>query len=139
MSDWLWRLLSWLKRKALPQGRSSLIGALEAQRQIEAGEALLVDVREHMELVRGLAQPARWLPTSEFSRRSEVWLRFVDSLPRDMRIIVYCAGGVRAGRVADALADLGFVTANLGGFRAWKNAGLPIRAREPGMRELAQP
>lgn len=135
MIAWLTRHLSWLKARALPQGTSPAVSALEAQREIEAGAAVLVDVREHMELAGGLAEPARWMPTSEFSRRSDIWSTFVESLPRDKRIILYCAAGVRAGRVADALADLGFTTGNLGGFRAWKQAGLPIRPRDADMRD----
>jgi rhodanese-related sulfurtransferase len=119
----------------LPQGRAPRIDAAEAARQVTAGRAVLLDVREHAELASGLAAPARWVPMSEFSRKGDAWTRVVAMLPRDQRVIVYCAAGARAGRVADDLAHQGFETANLGGFFVWTAAGLPVRECEPDIRE----
>lgn len=118
----------------LGQGRAPRIGAAAAAREVEAGRAVLLDVREYGELAGGLAAPARWMPTSVFDRRGDAWTRFVAELPADKRLIVYCAAGVRAGRVADELARQGFATANLGGYRAWTAAGLPERDPEPDLR-----
>jgi rhodanese-related sulfurtransferase len=127
------RALPWTR--LLPQGRAPRIEAVEAMRAIEAGDAVLLDVREHRELSGGLAEPALWMPMSEFSRSTPAWCDFVESLSRDKRVIVYCAAGVRAGRIADALADLGFDTANLGAYHAWQAVGLPTRAPEATRRE----
>lgn len=136
MLQWLLRRLGDLPwSRVLPQGGSPRIEPREAMRAIEAGEAVLVDVREHGELMGGLAEPAVWMPTSQFSRNTRVWRRFVDTLPREKRVIVYCAAGVRAGRVADALARLGFDTANLGAYRNWHAAGLPTRMPDVDLRE----
>jgi rhodanese-related sulfurtransferase len=89
--------------------------------------AVLVDVREEDELKKeGMAAPAQWIATSHIRANDEVWKAFVEKLPHDKQIIFYCAVGGRAGKAAEELAALGYRTGNMGGFRDWKSAGLPV-------------
>src|SRR6266852_4926462 len=50
-----------------------------------------------------------------------------------VRVIVVCAEGYSSSLAAASLHDIGLVNATdvIGGFLAWKAAGLPIRVSEP--------
>ena len=99
----------------------------EAQSLVQAGKALLVDVREEAELRQsGLAEGAVWMPLSEMEDDSDRWRDFRAKLPKDKQILLYCKSGGRSGRVAEFLACDGFRTENLGGFCDWRAAGLPV-------------
>lgn len=98
-----------------------------AYEEIQQGQAVLVDVREREETLTGMAEPARWIATSSIEMKSPEWDKFVEQLPRDKRIVLYCAAGVRSGRAASELASKGFKTANIGGFKDWVAAKLPVR------------
>ena len=86
----------------------------EARRRLDAGEAVLVDVREPDEWAAGhapgaLHRPLDALDPAEFAGRS---------------VITTCRGGGRGGRAAAALADAGVASASLaGGLRAWSDDG----------------
>lgn len=99
----------------------------EAHELVKSGRAVLVDVREQEELAEsGTAEGALWMPCSEMGDDSELWLSFKAKLPKDKPVILFCRSGNRSGRVAEFLACDGFQTVNLGGFAAWKSAGLPV-------------
>jgi rhodanese-related sulfurtransferase len=104
----------------------SAITPTEAAAQVTAGKAVLVDVRERGELDAGMAQGARWYPTSSIQSDPDSFAKFVASLPEDQTVVFYCAAGVRAGKAAEIAKDAGRKTANLGGFKDWKGAGLPV-------------
>jgi rhodanese-related sulfurtransferase len=89
--------------------------------------AIIVDVREEDELKGGLAAPAVWMATSHYKANDAVWQQFVQKLPKDKTIAIYCAAGGRAGKIAADLAAQGFKTANIGGFKDWVAAGLPVK------------
>ncbi len=98
----------------------------EAAAQMKAGKAILIDVRERDELAAGMAQGARWYPTSSIQSDPDAYRKFIASLPADQTLVFYCAAGRRAGAAAEiARKDLGRKTGNLGGFKDWKGAGLP--------------
>jgi rhodanese-related sulfurtransferase len=86
----------------------------EARRRVEAGEAVLVDVREDGEWAAGhapdsLHRPLGGLDPAEFAGRS---------------VITTCRGGGRGSRAADALSEAGVDAVNLGGgLSAWSDAG----------------
>ena len=90
-------------------------------------EVLLIDVREKEELTEGMAEGAQWFPFSKIKADSEEWKQFTAKLPKDKKIVSYCAVGGRAGKVSDKLTKLGFATANMGGFSDWQKAHLPIK------------
>jgi rhodanese-related sulfurtransferase len=90
------------------------IDPAEARRRIEAGEAVLVDVREPAEWDAGhapdaLHRPLGDLDPAEFEGRS---------------VITTCRGGGRGSRAAEALSDAGVDAVGLrGGLRAWAAEG----------------
>lgn len=84
---------------------------------------VLIDIRERDEYEQGFIPSAQWIP------RGFLELKIEDLVAdREHEIIVYCAGGTRSALGARSLAELGYsnVTSMAGGFRAWKNAGLPF-------------
>lgn len=90
------------------------IDPAEARRRIDAGEAVLVDVREAEEWDAGhapdaLHRPLGTLDPAEFAGRS---------------VITTCRGGGRGSRAAKALDEAGVDAVSLhGGLRAWSEAG----------------
>ena len=57
------------------------------------------------------------------------WKPFLEQ-NKGKQILLYCASGGRSKTVAAALAEKGLRTANVGGFRDWSRAGLPVRQVE---------
>ena len=104
------------------------IAPVEAAQQVKAGKAILVDVRERNELDAGMAEGARWYPTSSIQSDPETYRKFIASLPEDQTLVFYCASGIRSGKAAEIAEKDGRKAANLGGFKDWKAAGLPVAA-----------
>lgn len=90
------------------------IDPAEARRRIDAGEAVLVDVRESEEWDAGHApdavhRPLGDLDPAEFAGRA---------------VITTCRGGGRGSRAAEALDAAGVDAVGLrGGLRAWSEDG----------------
>jgi rhodanese-related sulfurtransferase len=103
------------------------MNATEAFQLLEKKDAILIDVREEMELQEsGFASGAIWMPTSKIGENHPDWDQLKRSLPKNKQIILYCKSGARSGRIAELLAQEGFQTVNLGGFSVWKAAQLPV-------------
>ena len=100
--------------------------ATEANAAIQAGTAVLVDVREPAEWSSGVAKPATLLAMSDLRGSRTGWKSFLEK-NRGKQFIVYCASGARSGSVANLLKKEGHNAVNLGGFSNWANAGLPTR------------
>lgn len=99
-----------------PQGPD--VSPAEAHRAAEAGEVLLVDVREDGEWAGGHAQAAVHVALGTLT---------ADSLPRDRPVVVVCRVGGRSAAAAEALAGIGYDVRNTsGGMLAWRAAGLPV-------------
>ncbi len=97
-----------------------------AQQKIQAGEAVLVDVREPGEWKGGVAGPAVLLPASDLLGERRKWKPFL-AANKDKELILYCASGIRSGNAAMILRKEGCKTANLGGLGRWRDIGLPMR------------
>lgn len=98
-----------------------------AAQQMKAGKAILIDVRERNEIDGGMAEGARWYPTSSIQSDPDAYKKFLASLPVDQTLVFYCASGRRSQAAADiATESQGRKAANLGGFKDWKAAGLPV-------------
>lgn len=99
------------------------VSADDARRQVEGGEAILIDVREESDWREGRARGATHLS------RGEIELEIEEQIP-DLKqpIICYCGGGSRSALVAESLQKMGYenVRSMAGGLRAWKEAGLPM-------------
>lgn len=101
---------------------------MEAHKLVQAGKAILIDVREEHEVRElGVAEGAQWMPMSKMDGDDPEWNAFKAGLPKDKTIFLYCAAGARSGRVAEFLAQDGYTTENIGGFKDWIAAGLPIK------------
>jgi rhodanese-related sulfurtransferase len=107
-----------------------------AAQQMKDGKAIVVDVRERNEIEGGMAEGAHWYPTSSIRSDPEAYRKFIASLPPEPTLVFYCASGARSGKAAEIAAATGRKAANLGGFKDWKGAGLPVtvpaKTREPG-------
>jgi rhodanese-related sulfurtransferase len=100
------------------------VGTLGATQLINTKNALLLDVRETKEIDGGKLPNAVHVPLSQLASRGAELAKYV-SRP----VIAYCDRGQR-GRTATALlAKLGFkdIYHLQGGFKAWKDAGLPVQ------------
>ena len=98
------------------------ISAADARGQADGGGAVLIDVREESDWREGHAEGARHLS------RGEIELEIEEQIPDVTKpIICYCGGGSRSALVAESLQKMGYenVRSLAGGFRAWKEAGLP--------------
>jgi molybdopterin/thiamine biosynthesis adenylyltransferase/rhodanese-related sulfurtransferase len=94
----------------------------ETARELLAGGATLIDVREQDEVDQGAIPGAVHIP------RGYLEMRVENAVPdRDAPVVVYCAGGTRSLFGAETLQQLGYtnVRSLAGGFNAWKTAGLP--------------
>ena len=116
----------------LAQARAGLVrvGPHEAQDAIGGG-ALLVDVRsESQRAAEGIVPGAIWLARNTLEWRcdpsSEAHDDRVGGLER--HVIVMCDEGYGSSLAAATLQQLGFARATdlVGGFRAWRAAGLPV-------------
>jgi rhodanese-related sulfurtransferase len=99
------------------------IGNLVATRLLNSGGVTLLDVREPQDY-DGLRLPnAIHMPLSQLASRADELAKL-----KGNPVIVYCTRGQRSRSAADALAKQGFAEVyNLtGGFRGWKEAGLPV-------------
>lgn len=98
------------------------ISPAEARAQTERGDAVLIDVREEEDWREDHAQGAKHLSRGIIELEIEEQVR--DS---KTPIICYCGGGSRSALVAESLQKMGYenVRSLAGGFRAWKEEGLP--------------
>ncbi|MDF0600674.1 rhodanese-like domain-containing protein [Psychromarinibacter sp. C21-152] len=107
----------------------------EARAKAEAGEALLVDIRDIRELSR-----AGRIPGAFHAPRGmlEFWIDpaspyHKEPLATDRTLVLFCASAWRSALAADALQQFGHdnVAEIEGGFTAWKKRGLPVETDDP--------
>lgn len=99
------------------------IGNLNATHLINHQDAILVDVRETREYEGGRLPKALHIPLSQLDSRSGELAKLTGR-----PVIAYCASGHRSRSAGNALAKMGFkdIYTLHGGYRAWKDAGLPV-------------
>ncbi len=87
-------------------------------RELTAGGAVLLDVREPAEWRAGHIEGAAHVPLAELDP---------SSFDRDRLVVTVCRSGGRSGKAAAALFDAGVEVRNMtGGMQAWAEAALPI-------------
>ena len=103
------------------------VGIADVQARQARGEKFhLVDVREESEWANGHLPQAIHLGKGVIERDIEKQIADMNA-----EIVLYCGGGSRSALAADNLRQMGYtnVSSMDGGFRGWREAGLPI---EPG-------
>lgn len=108
----------------------TFITPTEVNKLLKDNKAILVDVREADEITLGLAGSAQWMPLSKMKNEETQFMNFLNALPKDKLIVLYCAGGKRAAKAQVELENRGYQTANMGGFSEWLKAQLPIKKLE---------
>ena len=113
-------------QKLVAQAKEQIteISPAEARKEIERGDAVLIDVREESDWQEAHAEGARHLS------RGVIELEIEEQIPDPNKpIICYCGGGSRSALVAESLQKMGYenVRSMAGGLRAWKDEGLPTQ------------
>ena len=92
----------------------------DAARRLEAGELILVDVREPYEWHAG------HVPGSTHVEMQQV-ASMAPEIPKDRPVAFICLGGTRSGLVTQGFKAAGYDAYNVrGGFAAWVALGLPV-------------
>jgi rhodanese-related sulfurtransferase len=107
----------------------------EARRKLDDPQVVFVDVRDVRELEReGLIPGALHAPRGML----EFWVDpqspyYKEVFGSGKEFVLYCHSGWRSSLATAALQDMGLapVCHIEGGFKAWKDAGLPVAARAP--------
>jgi rhodanese-related sulfurtransferase len=103
------------------KGRIREISPAEAHKQQAAG-SLLIDIRESEEFAHGHAKDAVHVSKGVLELK-------IEELAPDAttQIMCYCGGGSRSALAAENLQRMGYtdVASIIGGFKAWKEQGLP--------------
>jgi hydroxyacylglutathione hydrolase len=110
-----------VRAAGLPLGALPSVTPAELfQRLSRERDLVVLDVREPAEWTDGHVEGARHIPMREVAAR-------LADLPRDRRIAITCAGGVRSSLVASLLLGQGFTDlVNVwGGMAGWVQSGLP--------------
>jgi rhodanese-related sulfurtransferase len=127
--------------EVLSAARARLVrlGPIEAYQAVSDG-AILVDIRPQAQ-----RQAEGEIPAALIIERNVLEWRFdpasaarLPAASYDLRVIVVCSEGYTSSLAAASLHDLGVWRATDldGGFRAWREAGLPVAA--PASRPLDQ-
>jgi len=116
------------------RGRIENLTPEQVANEVEAGDAILIDIREGDDRIRNGAIPESvhaprgmlefWAdPTSDFHRKEFDPAR---------RTILYCGRGPQSALAADTLQEMGYNVAYLdGGISAWKEEGRPVEEARP--------
>ncbi|MFD8424999.1 rhodanese-like domain-containing protein [Streptomyces sp. NPDC059466] len=122
----------------LEEARAGLdrVEAEQAHADARAGEALLVDIRYAALRDRdGLIPGALVVERNELEWRLDPQgsHRVPEATGHDLRVVVICNEGYASSLAAVSLRQLGLRRATdlVGGFQAWKAAGLPVTAPSP--------
>jgi rhodanese-related sulfurtransferase len=126
---------------AAASARIARLGPRDAFEAAERG-ALIVDIRSHEARQRdGIVPGSLHIPRTVLE-----WRVAPDSASRnphigapEQRLVLLCDHGYSTVLAAAALVDLGFASAGdvIGGFVAWKEAGLPVAEAPPALPGLA--
>lgn len=94
-----------------------VVDAAEIKRWIDAGEAVLIDVREPNEFAAESIPGARNLPLSAFDPAQV-------TVPEGKKLVIHCRSGARCGMAAQRLVAAGYqgeINRMQGGMFGWKS------------------
>ena len=102
----------------------------EAFTRVVAARALLVDTRDGADrIAEGIVPGSLHIPRSVLEWRADPTSGYADErLTAGAPIIVMCSDGYSSALAASNLVKIGHAGAGdvIGGYRAWKRAGLPV-------------
>jgi rhodanese-related sulfurtransferase len=116
----------------LAEARTKLdrVAPEEAHTAVEAGEALIVDIRaDSQRAADGVVPGAVFIPRNVIEWRVDPEAPWGDErLTSGRRLVVMCNEGYQSSLVAATLQELGLEDATdlAGGFQAWRGAELPV-------------
>ena len=101
------------------------LDAETTKRLVDAGEAVLIDVREPAEHALERIPGVPLVPISAFD------VERIRALAGGKAVVLHCASGIRSARAAEALHAAGLTdVAHLkGGLPTWRSAGLKTETR----------
>jgi rhodanese-related sulfurtransferase len=110
--------------------QTNSINPADAHERQQAGDAILIDIRDIRELQRdGRIEGAFHAPRGML----EFWADpdspyYKEIFATEGKLVLFCASSWRSALAAKTLQDMGFSNIHdmEGGFTAWKAAGLPI-------------
>jgi rhodanese-related sulfurtransferase len=111
---------------AAASGAVPTISPQDAKALIGRGQALVVDVRDGLEVqATGKVQGAKHISRGMLEFRADPDSPAFDkAFDRDKTVIVYCASGGRSALAGKTLKDMGYKDVrNLGGFKGWADSG----------------
>ena len=99
------------------------LGTTEVTRLINSRDALPLDVREVKEFEAGRIPNALNVPLSQIGARAAELARHANK-----PVVAYCESGTRSRGAGASLAKAGLTEVYHlnGGFKAWRDAGLPV-------------
>ena len=87
----------------------------DAYQEVQAGKAVMIDVREEDEVKSGMIKDAKWFPLSRV-KNDKNWKSDFDKLTENKKIYLYCRSGSRSGQVKEILKTNKTDSTNIGGF-----------------------
>ncbi len=109
-------------REMLAEAKAAVreIDPAQAEQELSADKAVVLDVREPDEYEQGALPGAVHIPRGTLETSVEG--RIPD---KSSHLVVYCAGGTRSAFAAKTLQELGYtdVSSVIGGFNRWKDEG----------------
>jgi rhodanese-related sulfurtransferase len=95
----------------------------ELKKKVDDKKVVVVDVREASEVKEsGVIPGAMHIPMAHIEKR-------MSEIPKTAEVVLYCGGGGRASRAAEAFVKAGYKTVHFCGLRDWKRQGLPTEQR----------
>ncbi len=105
----------------------------QAKDEIAKPDVVLVDIRESEELKQGIIPGAVHAPRGMLEFYADSTLPYhKPEFRKNKRIVLYCASSGRSALAVQTLKAMGYTNvAHIdGGFKAWKEAGLPVDQKD---------
>ncbi|SOB98505.1 rhodanese-related sulfurtransferase [Rhodobacter sp. JA431] len=119
-------MFNFLRPSGQGQGRVERIAPKDAVQMVAKGEAVLLDVRDGMELrATGKAKGALHVPMMSLSMKCDPSSpECLKELSLDKPVVLYCASGARSQGAGRMLVSMGYTKVfNLGGLNDWHHGG----------------
>jgi rhodanese-related sulfurtransferase len=110
---------------AAPAGTVTKIDSAQGRAIVDAGDALVIDVRSLEEYTDGHLVGAQHIPVED----EALWAERIQPLDRDRPTVVYCRSGRRSEVAAQLLVEAGFTQVyDLGGVQDWDPEDLSVES-----------